>query len=130
MLNARGFTLMETLVSLALVGVMMAWAMPHFQMQLQRTRRGDAHVALGQVTLAQSSRQMTGLPPSDDFKALGLSAISPAGHYQLHISTHGTGYTVHATALASQAQDSCPQIWVRWDQTGLQRGPNDACWPQ
>ena len=57
----KGFTLIETLISLALIGLLMGIALPSLELQWQKTRRQDAQNTLLQLHLRQL--QWRGLYP-------------------------------------------------------------------
>ena len=56
-----GFTLIESLISIALIGALMGIALPQLEFQWQKTRRQDAQNSLMQLHLRQL--QWRGLHP-------------------------------------------------------------------
>jgi type IV pilus assembly protein PilE len=50
---SRGFTLVETLIAVAIAGILSGIAYPSFESQVLRARRSDAMAALMQTQLAQ-----------------------------------------------------------------------------
>ena len=59
--NNTGFTLIESLVSIALIGILMGIALPQLELHWQTTRRQDAQNSLMQLHLRQL--QWRGLHP-------------------------------------------------------------------
>ncbi len=57
-MSARGFTLIELMVALAVAGLVAAVAYPSYQLQVVRTRRTEAQVAL-QALMQQQERFFT-----------------------------------------------------------------------
>jgi type IV pilus assembly protein PilE len=113
----RGWTLTELLISLALMSVLAALALPTYQQQQRQTRRTDGQAALIQLQMDQARWRSTHDSHADMLSALGwTSDLSPQGHYQISI-TEATpdGYTLEAFALSSQATDrDCNPLRLRW----------------
>jgi len=102
----RGFTLIESLVTLAVAGVLSSIAYPSVEGQVQRARRSDALVALLQAQLAEE-RHRANNAVYGSLADLGLRDTSPAGHYRLQAAPNGSGgYELVAGALAAQARDT------------------------
>ena len=53
--RAHGFTLMELMVTLAIIGVLSSIAFPNFRNFMYRTRRSEAHLGLKGVHIAQTT---------------------------------------------------------------------------
>ena len=101
----RGFTLVETMIVVAVIGILSSMAWPSFAAYVQRARRVDALVALMQVQLAQE-RYRANHRRYGDLADLGVRSSSGAGHYTLSIATAGVdGYEVVASAVGSQIGD-------------------------
>ena len=122
-----GFTLIELMIVVAVVGILAAIAYPSFMDAVRKSHRTDAFAALSAVQQAQErwrsnhsayTTALTALPAATP-PGLGLSATSPKGYYTLNIdAANATGYTVTATAVAgtSQAGDgNCRLLRVRTD---------------
>jgi len=102
----RGFTLIESMVALAVAGVLSSIAYPSVEAQVQRARRSDALVALLQAQLAEE-RHRANNAGYGSLADLGLRDTSPAGHYRLQAAPNGSGgYELVAGALAAQARDA------------------------
>jgi type IV pilus assembly protein PilE len=103
---ARGFTLIETMVTLAVAGILSSIAYPSVEAQVQRARRSDALVALLQAQLAEE-RHRANNAGYGSLADLGLRDTSPSGHYRLQATPNGSGgYELVAGALAAQARDA------------------------
>ena len=109
MAKARGFSLIEVMIAVAIVGILVAIALPSYQKHLRKTRRADAQAFLTQV--AQKQQQY--LLDARSY-ALGGSAISDLGlavpsnmasHYTVKVEpsapTVPPSFTVFATPTSS-----------------------------
>ena len=103
--RARGFTLIESLVAVAIAGVLSSIAYPSVEAQVQRARRSDALVALMQAQLAEE-RFRANNSVYGSLADLGLRDTSAASHYRLQASaTARGGYDLLASAAGAQARD-------------------------
>jgi type IV pilus assembly protein PilE len=125
--GSRGFTLIELMVTIAIVAILAAVALPSFLDSIRKGRRSDAVAALAAVQQAQErwrsnrnayTAQLTASASADP-PGLGQSATSAKGYYAISIDAAGnTNYTVTATATTgtSQAGDgACQRLRVRVD---------------
>jgi type IV pilus assembly protein PilE len=110
-----GFTWLEVLTAIVVVGVLAAIAIPSWQTHLLRARRGDATAALVELQRAQdtffgrharyadASQLATPAPGG-----LGLAAVSARGFYGIDMTTDadGLGYTATARILATAGQSA------------------------
>ncbi len=132
----RGFTLIELVVTMAIVAILAAIAIPSYENYLFRARRADGREMLQRVAAAQerfytNRNQYT----NDLITAAGINlgtANSEAGHYRITIAVDATNqsYTLTATPLGVQAPDACANLTV--NNVGA-RGysgsdSNGSCW--
>lgn len=111
-----GFTLIETLVSVALMAILMAIALPNFERHWQISRRQDAQNTLLQLHLKQLQWRGLHAQYAESLSDLGWpTAVSSAGHYSLQLQNTGTQtYELRATALGMQTRDTdCNQMSLR-----------------
>lgn len=126
----RGFTLIELMIAVAVIGLLLAVAYPYFIDQTRKSRRADAFNTLAAVQQAQErwranrpayadNARLTAAvnDPDPNVAGLGLSDISGSGYYDIEIaSASATAYEVIATARSgtSQAGDgACARMAVR-----------------
>ena len=123
----RGFTLIELMVTLVVVAILAAVALPSFQDSVRKSRRADAFTAISSIQQAQERWRGSRSPYSDSLpntavapalaNGLGMGTQSSGGYYGLSLgSVSATGYDTVATAVAgkSQAEDgSCKVLGIR-----------------
>jgi type IV pilus assembly protein PilE len=104
--SGRGFSLVEVLMALAIATVLATLALPNFERQLQRARRGEALVASLQVQTAQE-RHRSQSPRYGALAEIGLADVTPGGHYLLEIlSRDADGFELLASATGRQSRDA------------------------
>ena len=123
----RGFSLIELLVTIVVLGVLMSVALPIFMDSIRKSRRAEAFTALNAVQQAQErwrannaqyadSTRLTPLA-TDSPPGLGLSATTPTGYYAIAIANDSaTGYDVTATAVTGKSQEAdkdCAKMGLR-----------------
>ena len=88
-----GFTLIELMVVVVIVGILAAIALPAYQKQVAKGRRADAVTALSGILQAQERRRSNNGSYTKDLNDLNQSDRSAANHYSLSIDGLGTGTT-------------------------------------
>jgi type IV pilus assembly protein PilE len=115
--QSPGWTLVELMISLALMSVLAALALPTYQQQQRQARRGDGQAALVQLQMDQARWRSAHDSHADTLSALGwASDRSPQGHYQITLTeANAEGYTALAVALGSQTADhECSPLRLTW----------------
>jgi type IV pilus assembly protein PilE len=104
--RAAGFTLIETMVTIGIAGVLSSVAYPSLEGQVMRARRTDALVALMQAQLAQERFRANNASYGSLVEA-GVRATSPSGHYRIDVvSSSAAGFELLASAVAGQMRDA------------------------
>lgn len=119
--NGRGFSLIELMIALVVLGLLAGVALPSFLDAIRKSRRSDAMTALNTVMQAQERFRSNRAAYADSVDALGLSTSSPSGYYTLSVNRLvedgvEVGYQAIATATAgkSQAKDGeCSRLRIR-----------------
>ena len=112
----RGFTLIELMITVAVVAILAAVALPSYQEQVRRTHRADARQALMRLATAQErfytncNRYATALNGAQS-TCSGLDAgaatiDSENGYYRISLAGDGSSYTLTATPQKGQVADT------------------------
>jgi type IV pilus assembly protein PilE len=108
--RTRGFTLVESMVAVAVAGILGSVAWPSLEGHLQRARRADALLALMQTQLAQERYRLDHLRYGS-LAEIGLPATSPGGHYAIVVeSADAAGFALRAEATGRQARDATCRV--------------------
>ncbi len=126
----RGFTLVETLIALAMGAILVSAAVPPLQGVLFKSRRTEAIQALTAASLAQERWRADHADYAASLADLGLAASTPGGRYQLAIAEAGAeGYVLVARATAGglQSRDAaCPELRLVMQAGELRQEAADA----
>ena len=131
--NPSGFTLVELLITITIIGILAAIIVPSYNAQVQKTRRGDAKIAL--VKIAQELERCF-----SDFSAYNHASCNPTTttqdrYYTLNIVRNANSFTITATIDGNTPQKNdtqCTSFTI--DNTGLKTAANKAgdavtdCW--
>lgn len=126
MTSTRGFTLIEVMITVAIVGILAAIAYPSYQSYILRSHRSEGMALLSEAAArmeryyAQNSTYATATP-----NRLGLTSTANAttvnsanGYYSLSLGTPtATTYSLSATPQNAQRSDTCGTLTL--DSTGL-----------
>ena len=104
--RTRGFTLIETMVTVGIAGVLSSMAYPSLEGHVLRARRTDGLVAILQAQLAEE-RYRTNNAAYGTLAEAGLRGVSASGLYAVQIlAPTADGYAIVASATGAQARDA------------------------
>jgi len=130
----NGFTLVELMVVVAIIGVMSAIAIPSYSSYMKKARRADAKVGLQKLADKQERFYLQNNVYTTLFTATGLntSTTSDEGYYTFSIdSADASGYQITATAIGDGDADC---MTMSLSSTGLKTatagsgGDATKCW--
>jgi type IV pilus assembly protein PilE len=110
---ARGFTLIEMMIVVAIAALLASVAYPSYLNQVAKGRRADGKQAL--VELAQKLERFYSERGTYAGATLGNTGLYPSvsagGYYTLAIATQtADGFTITATPGGAQAGDACSTL--------------------
>lgn len=122
MKRITGMSLTELMISVAIVGIISAIAIPSYQSHMTSSRRSDAINTLLQLQLQQESYRMQ----NASYATSSDITLPTSDHYTYTISNaSATTYTLQAAAKGAQAGDSgCTTLTL--DQS-MTKSPA-SCW--
>ncbi len=108
--QSRGFTLIELMVVVVIVGILAAIAYPSYSAAVKRSRRADAAALLTSVMQAQERYRSNRNAYTDDLAALQIDPSAITKYYTVNIVGVGAstslvgGYLATASVIETSAQ--------------------------
>jgi len=125
--KSSGFTLMELMIVVAIIGIIATIAIPSYQEFVQKSRRSEAHSGLAKMQLQQEAHRMVNSTFTSSFGSGSNDVHEPASDYYTFTMSGGTAsaYTLKAAAKSTQTADtSCASMTI--NQAGT-KTPS-SCW--
>jgi type IV pilus assembly protein PilE len=125
---SRGFTLLEVMIVVVIVGILAAIALPSYQSQLRRSARAEAQTLLTDAATRQQQFMVDKRSYAASLAALNLappaSIVSKFTFPVVASDGPPPTFTLTAQAVGDQTNDKCPTLTI--DNAG-NRTPVD-CW--
>jgi type IV pilus assembly protein PilE len=111
MKRQSGFTLIELMIVVAVVGILAAIAYPSYIDYVRKSKRSDAMAGLLRVQLEQEKYRASSLAYASGLTALGYGADqvqTPEGVYLMEVTAASVaGFVVEAVPQDDQTNDTC-----------------------
>ena len=127
--RTNGFTLLELMIVVVIIGILLGIALPSYQSYVLKSNRTEARAALLDIA-ARQERYAAQNNRYVGIGRLGVSRTTPKGYYTMSAGAGGslnTCYVITATANGAQANDTdC--LTITYDSTGAKGGTTANCW--
>ena len=129
MKKQQGFTLIELMITVAIVAILASIAYPSYDQHVKKGRRENAKAEL--LGFVQNLDRQYAIKYSYEgtLAALSLPTQIPAtgaAHYSVSISNNKTSYTLTITPTGVQTGDKCGALSVK--HTGEKTADASGCW--
>lgn len=139
MKRLRGFTLIEVMITVAILAIVASLAYPSFIGAIRKSRRSEAFDFITRIQQAEERWRANKSSYTTDMSTttgLSVSETTPNGYYTLEVAVppdekSASEYTVTATAAGSQVADTkCSKLWieVKGGQIKYNSSNGETCW--
>lgn len=135
--SQSGFTLVELMIAVAVVGILAVIAYPSYVEQVRKSHRTDAKSTLTQIAqnlerqMSERGSYASATLKTDPKTDVYPSDTSEGGYYTLALNPKptDTSFTVTATPTGSQADDSCGTYSLNdKGEKAVSKGTVSDCW--
>ncbi|MDH3608261.1 MAG: type IV pilin protein [Gammaproteobacteria bacterium] len=130
----RGFSLIELMITVAVLGIIVAIGYPAYTDQMRKTRRADAKSAIMDAASKMERFYTQFGRYSATIANVGISATSPENFYSIAATVtnpNSQTFTLTATRAGQQAGDKCGNYTINQAQNRSVTGgslTSQQCW--
>ena len=132
----QGFTLIELMITVAIVGIIAAIAVPNYSEYIKRASRAEAASALLDAANKQEQYFVDNRAYSTSFSDLGIQSKTENGHFELTINVvNSNEFTITAKPIAGAVKEDADCTSLTINDVGLKgatssKGNTDInyCW--
>jgi type IV pilus assembly protein PilE len=113
--DSKGFTLLELLIVVAILGILAAFAITAYQIYVKKAKSVEGEMALAEIKLLEESYYADNGQFSASLSTIGFNPSAPLKYYTITIQLNGAGpppFLYQATATANLDNDPDLDAWV------------------
>lgn len=125
----RGFTLIELMITVAVIGILAGIALPAYQRYVTESRRAEAMAGLMAMQALQERWRLNNPSYGTATNLATVGSLPVSAYYDFTVSANAaTTYTLQATAKSTQlsADSGCSPLTI--NEAGTKGAPSTNCW--
>lgn len=130
--GVTGFTLIELMITIAIVGILASVAYPSYTNYVKRGARAEAMAVLLDAANKQEQYFVDNRVYTTDLAAIGVATSTENGYFTLAAKLQTGGFIITATAAAGPVKGDTVCSTLTIDETGAKNstgsGTKSECW--